>query len=193
MRKNEKERTKVMKEEKETKLVAKSSKAFNYNYTSLADIYKAGHKIPKMRVARIEGNDYIEYLDENGEWQLGARVVIPVMRGANEAQAYGSALTYARRYTAQLALALVSDDDQKIETQAPENSKSQKSNQQAKPTNNYRLDFDEVREKLKTLSTLVELSKYYTELTTENKMSDKQKTAVKNMFTARKKELGLTE
>ena len=193
MRKNEKERTKVMKEEKETKLVAKSSKAFNYNYTSLADIYKAGHKIPKMRVARIEGNDYVEYLDENGEWQLGARVVIPVMRGANEAQAYGSALTYARRYTVQLALALVSDDDQKIETQAPENSKSQKSNQQAKPTNNYRLDFDEVREKLKTLSTLVELSEYYTELTTENKMSDKQKTAVKNMFTARKKELGLTE
>lgn len=193
MRKNEKERTKVMKEEKETKLVAKSSKAFYYNYTSLADIYKAGHKIPKMRVARIEGNDYVEYLDENGEWQLGARVVIPVMRGANEAQAYGSALTYARRYTVQLALALVSDDDQKIETQAPENSKSQKSNQQAKPTNNYRLDFDEVREKLKTLSTLVELSKYYTELTTENKMSDKQKTAVKNMFTARKKELGLTE
>lgn len=182
-----------MKEEKETKLVAKSSKAFNYNYTSLADIYKAGHKIPKMRVARIEGNDYVEYLDENGEWQLGARVVIPVMRGANEAQAYGSALTYARRYTVQLALALVSDDDQKIETQAPGNSKSQKSNQQAKPTNNYRLDFDEVREKLKTLSTLVELSKCYTELTTENKMSDKQKTAVKNMFTARKKELGLTE
>lgn len=182
-----------MEEKKETKLVAKSSKAFNYNYTSLADIYKAGHKIPKMRVARIEGNDYVEYLDENGEWQLGARVVIPVMRGTNEAQAYGSALTYARRYTVQLALALVSDDDQKIETQAPENSKSQKSNQQAKPTNNYRLDFDEVREKLKTLSTLVELSKYYTELTTENKMSDKQKTAVKNMFTARKKELGLTE
>lgn len=101
------------------KLVKNSSKAYGYNYASLGDIVKQGFDIPKMRVATHEGNDYIEYFDGEA-WQLGARIVVPDMKGSNEAQRYGSALTYARRYTAQMALSLVCDDDTKIETQAPQ-------------------------------------------------------------------------
>lgn len=101
------------------KLVKNSSKAYGYNYASLGDIVKQGFEIPKMRVATHEGNDYIEYFDGEA-WQLGARIVVPEMKGSNEAQRYGSALTYARRYTAQMALSLVCDDDTKIETQAPQ-------------------------------------------------------------------------
>lgn len=101
------------------KIVKNSSKAYGYNYASLGDIVKQGFEIPKMRVATHEGNDYIEYFDGEA-WQLGARIVVPDMKGSNEAQRYGSALTYARRYTAQMALSLVCDDDTKIETQAPQ-------------------------------------------------------------------------
>lgn len=102
----------------ENKIVQNKSKAYGYNYASLGDIVKQGFEIPKMRLATHDGNDYVEYFDGN-EWQLGARVVVPDMKGSNEAQRYGSALTYARRYTAQMALQLVCDDDAKIETQAP--------------------------------------------------------------------------
>lgn len=102
----------------ENKIVQNKSKAYGYNYASLGDIVKQGFEIPKMRLATHDGNDYVEYFDGN-EWQLGARVVVPDMKGSNEAQRYGSALTYARRYTAQMALQLVCDDDAKIETQGP--------------------------------------------------------------------------
>ena len=98
----------------ENKLVKNASKAYGYNYASLGDIVKQGFEIPKMRLAVHEGSDYVEYFDGK-EWQLGARVVVPEMKGSNEAQRYGSALTYARRYTAQMALQLVCDDDAKIE------------------------------------------------------------------------------
>ncbi len=101
----------------ENKIVKNSSKAYNYNYASLADIVKQGFEIPKMRIATHECGDYIEYFDGK-EWQLGARIVVPEMSGSNEAQRYGSALTYARRYTAQMALQLACDDDTKLETQA---------------------------------------------------------------------------
>lgn len=102
----------------ENKIVQNKSKAYGYNYASLGDIVKQGFEIPKMRLATHDGNDYVEYFDGN-EWQLGARVVVPDMKGSNEAQRYGSALTYARRYTAQMALQLVCDDDARIETQVP--------------------------------------------------------------------------
>ena len=103
----------------ESKIVKNNSKAYGYNYASLGDIVKQGLEIPKMRVATHDGNDYVEYCD-GPDWQLGARIVVPEMRSSNEAQRYGAALTYARRYTAQMALQLVCDDDTKIETQAPQ-------------------------------------------------------------------------
>lgn len=99
-------------------LVKAKSKAYGYDYASLSDIVKQGFDIPKMRVARHEGDDYIEYFDGQ-EWNLGARVVVPDMKGSNEAQRYGSAITYARRFTAQMALSLACDSDKEIEAKAP--------------------------------------------------------------------------
>lgn len=103
--------------EEKTGLVKAKSKAYGYDYASLSDIVKQGKQLPKMRVARHDQDDYIEYFDGK-EWNLGARVVIPDMKGSNDAQRYGSALTYARRYTAQMALALACDDDKEVETKA---------------------------------------------------------------------------
>lgn len=138
----------------DNKIVKKKSKAYGYNYTSLADIAKDGYEIPKMRVKPTECGEYIEYLDEKGEWQIGAKVVVPTMKGgANEAQAYGSALSYARRYTTLLALQLVSDDDKKIETQAPEESRK-------------KIDFNAVRKNIKESKTVSEVEEIWEEIPT---------------------------
>lgn len=120
----------------ESKIVKTASKAYGYNYASLGDIVEQGNKIPEMRIKPTEFGEFIEYKDDNGEWQIGSKIVVPEMKGMNAAQAYGSALTYARRYTALMALALVCDDDKKLEASAPEKKAP-------------RTDFNEVRNKFK--------------------------------------------
>lgn len=132
----------------ENKLVKNNSKAYGYSYASLGDIVKQGFEIPKMRLATHEGNDYIEYFDGK-EWQLGARIVVPEMKGSNEAQRYGSALTYARRYTAQMALQLVCDDDAKIESQ-----------EQA-PKEEKKFDLKEADSQIKAAATADEVRKVF--------------------------------
>lgn len=109
------------KEQPESKIIKASSKAgktggYGFSYASLSDIVKEGHALPKMRLAVIDGRQFIEY-ESNGEWLLGAEVITDFKSpGMNACQAYGSALTYARRYTAQLALGLAVDDDKNVET-----------------------------------------------------------------------------
>ena len=107
----------------EDKIVKNQSKAYGYNYASLSDIVNQGFEIPKMKTGTEDGKEYVYYLDkELNEWIRGAEIVIPEMKGSNEAQKYGSAITYARRYTCHLALQLACDDDKKVETQAPKKS-----------------------------------------------------------------------
>lgn len=111
-----------------TQIVKNDSDGYNYKYAALSDIAKQGFEIPKMKVQVIDGNDYVCYLDNKNEWQTGAKVVIPAGKGMNEAQLYGSALTYARRYTTLMALGLACDDDKNIEDLKPvENKKASKS------------------------------------------------------------------
>ena len=124
-----------------------------------------------MRVAVVEGNDYIEYFDGEN-WQLGARIVVPEMKGSNEAQRHGSAITYARRFTAQMALQLVCDDDTKIETQAPTNRPKQK------------FDLKEADARIKNAKTVDEVRKIYVEA------PEKLRPYLQKNCEARKKELG---
>ena len=110
----------------ETKLVGQSSRGYNYNYTSLADLVRANVVLPKMRVATlvdgsgtpviVEGQpvEYIEAL-VGEEWIRGARIVVPKGKQTNATQDYGAALTYARRYTALTVLGIACDSDDKIE------------------------------------------------------------------------------
>ena len=109
------------KKEPESKVIKAASKAgkaggYGFSYASLSDIVKEGHALPKMRLKVIDGRQFIEY-ESDGEWLLGAEVITDFKSpGMNACQAYGSALTYARRYTAQLALGLAVDDDKNVET-----------------------------------------------------------------------------
>ena len=120
-------------------VVKNDSKGYGYNYASLSDIAKQGYKIPRMKVINNENTDYVYYFDEElKEWEQGARVVLPSnigkeTKGMNEAQLYGSALTYARRYTTLMALGLACDDDKKIEELGSELKKAQQPQKQQAP------------------------------------------------------------
>lgn len=102
-----------------SKIVKNSTQGYGYKYASLADLARAEVKIPKMRVHPSEFGEFIEYLDEDGRWQTGARVVLFESKSMNAAQIYGAALTYARRYTVQMAQAIACDDDEGVEKSKP--------------------------------------------------------------------------
>lgn len=127
-------------EVKKVTLIGNKSDGYNYKYTSLGDLVLAGVELPPMRVAVLvdgeqtpildgKGNP-IEYIEAlvNKEWIRGARIVVPSGNKMNEAQAYGAALTYARRYTALTVLGIACDDDNKIEVHSKEESEEQQLN-----------------------------------------------------------------
>lgn len=91
------------------------SGSYKFSYASLSDMVKGGIDIPKMRITLVNDNQFIEYFDGK-DWQLGAQIITDFeSRGMNKAQAYGSALTYARRYTVQMAECVAVDDDKNVE------------------------------------------------------------------------------
>ena len=97
-------------------VVSNSSQGYGYNYAALSDIAMQGFEIPKMKTGTEGEREYVFYYDpEIKEWIRGAEIVLPDSKGMNKAQIYGSALTYARRYTTLMALSLACEDDKKIE------------------------------------------------------------------------------
>lgn len=128
-------------------IIGNKSEGHNYHYANLADIARQGIEIPPMRVVPLtdnEGNiqtdgngnpiEYVEALvstemDKDGRiiaehWRRGARVVVPSNARSNEAQNYGAALTYARRYTVLTLLGIACDDDDKIESHSDADQKA---------------------------------------------------------------------
>ena len=138
-----------MSEKKLPKIIGNKSTGYNYSYTSLADLVIAGYDLPPMRVAVLTNDagepvivdgapvEYIEALrgteiTKEGHvicehWTRGARVVIPKKNNTsmNEAQLYGSAITYARRYTAMMMFGIACDDDDKLETKTQADAQAQ--------------------------------------------------------------------
>ena len=134
-------------------VVKNQSNGYGYKYNNLADLDRAGIEIPKMRVKPTEFGEFVEYLDKNGEWQTGAKVVEFEMKGCNKAQSYGASLSYARRYTTMLANSVACDDDDAIETHKPTNEVEKPKSQQ--------FDFNEAREKMKNFQTMKELEDFW--------------------------------
>lgn len=168
----------------ETKIVKNSSKAYGYNYASLGDIARAGHQIPKMRIKPMDSGEFVEYQDSNGDWQIGAKIVVPDMKGSNDAQQYGAALTYARRYTALLALSLVCDDDKKVETQDADTKKYNEDKKASRPS------FDDIRKHLDTLNTTTEVNAYAKEIGKYfPNPTEKMKYVIETMFNARREKI----
>ena len=163
----------------EKQIVKSNSEAYGYNYASLADIVKQGFQIPIMETRNIDGETFMGWLDEKNEWHQGAPLIVPEMKGMNAAQAMGSALTYARRYTAQMALGLACDDDAKLE-------KTKGAPEATGRVYGKKVDFRQIREELQTITDTTELAKYWKNLG----LSEKQANVLKADFAKRKAELG---
>lgn len=136
-----------MSEKKLPQILGNKSDGYKYKYTSLSDIVIAGYELPPMRIATLTNTagdpvvvngapvEYIEVsceIHNRFEWLRGARVVIPKQpEGAkdnktmNDAQLYGSAITYARRYTAMMLFGIACDDDDKLETKTKADAEAQ--------------------------------------------------------------------
>ena len=125
------------KKQEQPKLIGNKSEGYNYKYTSLGDLVIAGIEIPPMRISVLVDGEQNPVLDPNGkpfeyieakvdnEWIRGARVEVPSGNKMNEAQTYGSALTYARRYTVLTVLGIACDDDKKLEVRSKEEADTQ--------------------------------------------------------------------
>ena len=100
--------------------VPKNKQGYGYKYADLSQIHQLleenGLSYYQF-VKCIDGNDYIMTvrIDADGnesEPIQGCRVVEAVLSGkSNPAQEHGSALTYARRYSLQMAYGLATEDD----------------------------------------------------------------------------------
>lgn len=103
--------------EEKNNIVVSNTKAYGYNYASLSDIAKQGFTIPKMKTGTDNGKEYVYYYDQElKEWIRGAEIIVPDMKGMNQAQKYGAGITFARRYSVLLYLGLTSDDDERLES-----------------------------------------------------------------------------
>lgn len=97
----------------------KENSGYNYKYTDLAQInaWCEANGIRYAQVIKIvDGQQFIETTytkdgKEHGPF-LGAQVIKAAPGGkVNEAQIYGSGLTYARRYSLLMCFGLATDDD----------------------------------------------------------------------------------
>ena len=158
-------------------IVKNEDKAYGYKYTSLASLAKQNINIPKMRTKVTEFGEYVEWFDEKtNEWQQGAKVIPMELKGMNAAQSYGSALTYARRYTVQMAESVACDDDQNIETKDENRARSSE-------TSNSKLDFEFVKTMLENCKTVSEVNNFAIDVNKKYpKLSAKQRTVLSGMF-----------
>lgn len=163
-----------------SKIIKNASQGYGYHYASLADFARQGVDIPEMRTVVDEFGEFVEYKDSEGNWQRGARVVQMEMRGMNVAQAYGSALTYARRYTVALAHGIATDDDDAVEH--AKSAKTAPVTSEAPKNNDHRIKFDEVWAQVRSIDTVEELENYWKSLN----LTEAQANALKKSFARRK-------
>ena len=97
--------------------IRKNSQGYGYKYTDLAEIHRHMEEVGfsyYQEIETVDGNDYIiTHILDDADKEIrkcrGCQVV--KVSGKNPAQDYGSALTYARRYSLLLAFGLATADD----------------------------------------------------------------------------------
>lgn len=167
------------------KIIKNASKGYGYTYSNLADLAKAGIEIPPMKTQIVEGREFV-FAKIGDEWLQGAQVIDIEMKGMNAAQAYGSALTYARRYTVQLVLGIACDDDDKLEAHSAEDRKN--ASTPAKDYGNSKLDFQALRDEVAIIDDMESLQDIYKRLMAD-KPSQAQQKYINAIINKRKQEL----
>lgn len=181
------------------KIIKNTSNAYGYNYASLADIVEQGHDLPKMRIKPVftpDGStyvgDYFEYLDSDGQWQLGSKIVSGELRGMNKQQCRGASESYARRYTTLIALQLAGKDDAEVEAKPPRSSKEQTRVVQRPATkkNPPVIDFTVLYDGLKKCNDTDSVDKFAKEVASlYPDMTQDQKTEIADIFKQRRFEI----
>ena len=164
--------------------IKKTTNGFNYKYAELSVIHE------ELERQKITYYQYIEYdpnadadfiytvLNYDGDEKTarrGCRVISGGESMKSAAQAQGSAITYARRYSLLMALGWATEDDDGATAGEPIKKSSRK------------IDFRSVREHLAEINTVEELNAYWQSL----KLSDKQAGVLKADFAERKAKIGV--
>lgn len=174
------------------KSTAKGTK-FSYKYTDLATIHEEleAQGITYYQYTEYDEKAQADYIytvirygdDEEGKPLRGVKIVSGnTLSGGNSAQEYGSALTYARRYSLLMALGWATEDD---DAASVGNSNPAPASQSHSSTSG-RLDFDKVKDRLLDLLTVeeVEEAKKKTFEKYPN-ISEKQRKALNSIFADR--------
>lgn len=169
--------------------IKKLSQGYGYRYSDLSTIHeemeKQGITYYQYTEFCVEaGADYIyTVLIIDGEEQKprrGCRVIYGDEKMKSAAQAQGSGLTYARRYSLLMALGWATEDDDGS-TAGKAGASPSKTLKMAN-----KIDFRQVREHLTEIGTVEELNAYWQEL----KLSEKQAAVLKGDFAERKAKIG---
>jgi len=177
-----------------TTTVKKNSRGYGYTYADLATIHDELERQGITYYQFIQfnpeaGADYVfTVLTKNGkdgEPLQGCRVIVGEQAKMSAAQAQGSALTYARRYSLLMALGWATEDNDG--TTAGTVSSSEQSVQPVAPaekpwkSSGNKVDFGEFENWLNTVPSLDVLRGKYTEIQGGH-YSDKQKTVLLRMI-----------
>ena len=164
---------------------------FSYKYSDLATIHE------EMEAQGIKYYQYTEF-DEKAQADYiytviikdgqenkplrGAEIVTgETLAGGNAAQQYGSALTYARRYSLLMALGWATEDDDGAGAGAATPARPQ--NQTYQGHADGRLDFDSLKSWLETMNTVDEVNAAKAKCIEKYpKMTEKQRNAVNRIF-----------
>lgn len=168
--------------------VKKKSNGYNYKYAELAQIHEEleAQGITYYQYIDYDQNADADYIytviikgDKESSPRRGCRVIIGHEAKMSAAQAQGSALTYARRYSLLMALGWATEDDDGATAgkQMPEMPRQASGN---------KVNFVEVREKLTEIDNLEELNNYWKELN----LTEKQANILKSDFAKRKAKIG---
>lgn len=166
--------------------IKKMSQGYGYKYAELSTIHEELERQGISYYQYIEYDstadaDYIYTVINDGKEDLPARRGCRVISGGDSmksaAQAQGSAITYARRYSLLMALGWATEDDDGDSAGKPV----------AKPTSKSKIDFRQVREKLTEITSVDELNKYWVSLN----LTDKQAEVLKPDFAERKVKIGV--
>lgn len=166
--------------------IKKMSQGYGYKYAELSTIHE---ELEKQGISYYQYIDYDATADadyiytvlnidgKNLPARRGCRVISGGDSMKSAAQAQGSAITYARRYSLLMALGWATEDDDG----------NSAGKQVAKSTSRNKLDFRQVREKLSEISSVDELNKYWVSLN----LTEKQAEVLKGDFTERKIKIGV--
>lgn len=181
----------VLKKGSSVSVQTKSGRGYSYQYTDLAQIHEylesKGWSY-EATIKRVEGDDYmfITKIDESGKrsepMQEAKIPKVQMSDRSNPAQEYGSALTYARRYSLLMAYGLATEDDDATSLNRP------KSNDQS-ASEYKKLDFEVIKGKLAEMKDINAVNEYAKAVAVEfPKMTKNQRDAIAKIFEKKRDE-----